>query len=170
MSETISWRFLAYQMPVGESVCPRSSIPRCPCPRNWSPAAGPENKRLFPDCRKEPFWGSRFLENLVCAARKQRHQHHEVGQGEQPLVRLLACRFCGPRDKAQVAALREIANVIDANPSQAGNLRVGKNLLARFYGDHGLVPLTVCHTARLLLAPKSFDAICSVRDAPFVEQ
>ena len=106
----------------------------------------------------------------MCAARKERYEHHEVGQRKQPLVRLLAGGFRSPRDKAQMAALREIANVIDANPSQARNLSVGKNLLARFYGDHGLVPLTVRHTARLLLAPKSFDAICSVRDVPFVEQ
>ena len=69
-----------------------------------------------------------------------------------------------------MAALREIANVIHADTSQAGNFRVGKNLLARFYGNHGLVPLTVCHTARLLLAAVTFDAICSVRDALFVEQ
>jgi hypothetical protein len=60
--------------------------------------------------------------------------------------------------------------VIDANPGQTGNLRVGKDLLARFYGNHGLVPLTVCHTARLLLAPATFDAFCSVRDALFLEQ
>jgi hypothetical protein len=60
--------------------------------------------------------------------------------------------------------------VIDANSSQAGNFRVGKDLLARFYGNHGLVPRTVCHTARLLLAAVTFDAFCSVRDAPFVEQ
>ena len=110
------------------------------------------------------------MENLVCTARKQGNQHHQVGQGKQPLVRLLACRFRCARDKAQMAALREIANVIDANPSQARNLSVGKNLLARFYGDHGLVPLTVCHTARLLLAPVTYDAFFSVRDAPFVEQ
>ena len=116
------------------------------------------------------FLGSKLVEYLVRAAREQRHQHHQVGQGKQPLVRLLACRFRGPRNKAQVAALRKITDVIDANPSQAGNFRVGKNLLARFYGNHGLVPLTVCHTARLLLAAVTFDAFCSVRDAPFVEQ
>jgi hypothetical protein len=142
-----------------------------PCHSSETAAvAGPENKGLLPVYRKEPNWGSMFVENLVCAAGKERHQHHEVGQGEQPLVRLFAGGFRSPRDKAQMAALRKIANVIDANSSQACNLCVGKNLLARFYGDHGLVPLTVCHTARLLLAPKSFDAICSVRDAPFVEQ
>ena len=69
-----------------------------------------------------------------------------------------------------MAALRKIADVIDANPSQTGNFRVGKNLLARFYGNHGLVPRTVCHTTLLLLASNSFDAFCSLNDAPFVEQ
>jgi hypothetical protein len=114
--------------------------------------------------------GPNLGQNLVRAAGKQGHKHHQVGQGKQPLVRLFACRFRSPRDKAQVAAFRKIADVIDANPSQAGNFRVGKNLLARFYGNHGLVPLTVCCTARLLLAPSCFDAFCSLRDALFLEQ
>ena len=113
---------------------------------------------------------SKLVNSLVCAARKQGNQHHQVGQGKQPLVCLFACRFRSARDKAQMAAFRKIANVIHADTSQAGNFRVGKNLLTRFYGDHGLVPLTVCHTARLVLAPVTFDAFFSVRDAPFAEQ
>jgi hypothetical protein len=48
--------------------------------------------------------------------------------------------------------------MIDANSSQAGNFRVGKDLLARFDGNHGLVPLTFCHTALLTLASHFFDA------------
>jgi hypothetical protein len=116
------------------------------------------------------FLGSKVVEYLVGAAREQSDKHHQVRQGKQPLVRLLACRFRGARDEAQMAALRKIANVIDANSSQAGNFRVGKDLLARFYCNHGLVPLTGCHTARLLLAPNSFDAFCSVRDALSLEQ
>jgi len=107
---------------------------------------------------------------LVSAARKQRDQHHQVRQREQPLVRLLAGRFRGARDEAQVAAFREIADVIDANPSQAGDLRIGKNLLARFDGYHGLVPLTLCRIVLPALASNFFDALCSVRDAPFHEQ
>ena len=67
-------------------------------------------------------------------------------------------------------ALCKIANVIDANASQAGNLRVREDLLTRFYGDHGLFPLTVCHTALLLPAPNPFDAFCIVSDTAFVEQ
>jgi len=157
-------------MPVEGVSLPSVEHTPVPMAPQLSPKAARKTKRLFPVYRKEPFWGSRFVENLVGAARKQRHQHHEVGQCKQPLVGLLAGRFRSPRDKTQMAALRKIANVIHADTSQAGNFRVGKNLLARFYGDHGLVPLTVCHTARLLLALKSFDAICSVRDAPFLEQ
>jgi hypothetical protein len=90
---------------------------------------------------------AKLVKCLVCAARKQRHQHHQIRQRKQPLVRLLACRFRGARDKAQVAALRKIADMIHANASQAGNFRVGENLLARFYGNHGLVPRTTGYTA-----------------------
>jgi len=51
-----------------------------------------------------------------------------------------------------VPALRKVADVVDANPSQAGNFRVGENLLARFYGNHGLFPQTLYRTALLLFA------------------
>lgn len=110
------------------------------------PATVPKSKRLFPVSRKEPFRAN-FVEFLVRAARKQRYQHHQVRQRKQPLVRLFAGRFRSPRDEAQVPALRKIADMIDANATQVGNFRVGKNLLARFYGNHGLVPHTVCPTA-----------------------
>jgi len=103
----------------------------------------------------------------VRAAREQGDQYHQVRQCEQPLICLLARRFRSPRDKAQMSALRKIADVVHADASQAGDLRISENLLARFYGNHGLVPLTVCHTAYSIPAPKPFDASCSVRDARF---
>jgi hypothetical protein len=120
---------LAYQMPNGGTGLPsveHTPLPTVPQLSRWLV----QSKRLFPEYRKEPFFGSKLVEYLVCAAREQGNQHHQVRQGKQPLVRLLACRFRGPRDKAQVTAFRKIANVIDANPGQTGNLRVGKNLLA----------------------------------------
>ena len=76
------------------------------------------------------------------AARKQRNQHHEIGKRKEPLIRLLPGRLSRARDKAQVAAFREVADVVDADSGQAGDFCVGKNLLARFDGNHGLFPLT----------------------------
>src|SRR5580704_9116306 len=101
---------------------------------------------------------SEVVRILVRAARKQRHQHHQIRQRKQPLVRLLTCRFRGARDKAQVPALRKIADVIHANASQAGNFRVGENLLARFYGNHGLVPRTTGYIALpvLMMLPAAY--------------
>jgi hypothetical protein len=78
---------------------------------------------------------------LVRAAREQCHQHHQVRQGEQPLIRLYASRFRCPCDKTQMAALCEIVKVVYANPRKIGHLGIGENFLARFYGNHGLGPL-----------------------------
>jgi hypothetical protein len=60
--------------------------------------------------------------------------------------------------------------VVDTNAGQAGDFRVGKNLLARFDGNHGLVPCTLLHTFLPTSSSKVFDAFFSVLDAPFVEQ
>ena len=155
MWKTSSWLFLGYQMPSRSLRLPR--VEHTPLFRalQLTHKTVPKGKWLFPVFRKEPFVKAKLVESLVCAAREQRHQHHQIGQRKQPLVRLLAGRFRGARDEAQVPALREIADVIDANPSQAGNFRVGEDLLARFYGNHGLVPQTVCRTALLSIAPTS---------------
>jgi len=40
-----------------------------------------------------------------------------------------------------MAALRKIMKVVYANPRKIGHLGIGENLLARFYGNHGLGPL-----------------------------
>lgn len=79
---------------------------------------------------------------LVRAARKERHQHHEVGKREEPLIRLLPRSLSRARDEAQVPAFREVTDVVHANPSQVGNFRVRENFLARLDGNHGLFPLT----------------------------
>src|SRR5882762_3374491 len=78
----------------------------------------------------------------VCAAREQCHQDHQVRQGEQPLIRLNSRCFRGTRDKAQMTALREVVQVVHANPREIGHLIIGKNLLARFDGYHGPDPLS----------------------------
>ena len=69
---------------------------------------------------------------LVRAAREERHQHHQVGQSEQPLFGLDTSRFGRPGDHAQVTAAREVVQVIDANAGQAGNFGVRKDLLTGF--------------------------------------
>lgn len=77
---------------------------------------------------------------LVRAAREERHEDHEVRQREKQLVRLFAGHFRGPRDKPQMAASREIADVIDANPREGRNFRVGEDFLAGLNCNHGRVP------------------------------
>ena len=91
--------------------------------------------------------GSVIRMRLVRAAREQGNQHHEVRQREQPLVRLLPCGFRGARDEAQMPALREVTDMVDTDSSQVGDFCVRENLLARLDGNHGFVPLTLCHTA-----------------------
>jgi hypothetical protein len=101
----------------------------------------------------------------VRALRKQGHQDRQIRQRKQPLVRAQTCRFGSARDEAQVAAFRKVANMLDANPRQAGDFGIGEYFLARFYGDHGHTPVP-----RTILLPKSlllefFDAFCILRAA-----
>lgn len=91
---------------------------------------------------------------LVRAAREQCHQHHQIRQREKPLIRLNSRRFRRPRDESKVPALREIVQVVDANPREVGHLVVGENLLTRFDGNHG--PCLSFLSA--LLAPYFLDA------------
>ena len=79
----------------------------------------------------------------MSTARKQSNQDHQVRQRKQPLIRLDSRAFRRPGNKSQVPALREIMQVIHANAGQAGNFRVGEDLLARFDGNHGSGPLSV---------------------------
>src|ERR1700694_617388 len=88
------------------------------------------------------------ISSLVRALRKEGHQHHQVREGEQPLIRMDARGFRGPCDKAKVAALRKIVHVLDANSRQIRDFRIGKNLLARLYGDHGPTPQLHPHNLR----------------------
>ena len=94
--------------------------------------------------------------SLVRAAREQCHQHHQVRQGKQPLVRLNPRRFRGSRDETQVPALREVVQVIHTNPREIGHLIIRENLLARFDGNHDwprFSPPCFPYTVRCLVHP-----------------
>src|SRR5215470_8678934 len=104
--------------------------------------------------------------DLVRALRKQRDQHHQIRQGEQPLIGLRTSRFGGARDEAQMAALGEVVDMVDANPRQTCDFRVGEDFLARLYGNHGLAPgprfTASCISTGLT---PSFDASCNLNAA-----
>jgi hypothetical protein len=74
--------------------------------------------------------------SLVRALWEKSYEDHEVGQGEQPLVRALAGGFRSPSDKTEMAALGKIVQVVDADTGQRSDLRIGENLLTGFNGDH----------------------------------
>jgi len=76
----------------------------------------------------------------VGALRAQSHQNHEARKGKKPLIRIDPGSFRSASDEAEVATLGEIVNVLDANAREAGNFRIGENLLARLDRDHGLAP------------------------------
>ena len=80
------------------------------------------------------------LPPLVCAAREQCHQDHQVRQGEKPLIRLNSCRFRRSRDETKMPALSEVVQVVHANPREIGHLVIGENFLARFDGNHDVGP------------------------------
>src|SRR5262245_53101950 len=78
--------------------------------------------------------------SLVRSLGEQRYQHHQIRQGKQPLIGLRASCFRSARDESKMAALGEVVDVVDANPRQTCDFRVGEDFLARLYGNHGLAP------------------------------
>jgi hypothetical protein len=86
----------------------------------------------------------------VGAAGKQRNQNHQIGQREQPLIRLCACGFSRAGKKTQVTPAGEIVQVLRANARQTGNFRFCKYFLARLYGNHLMASLILRSAARLL--------------------
>lgn len=76
------------------------------------------------------------LRNLVLAARVQPHNDNQVGQRKQQLIRLLTRCLGHARNETQVAGLRQAVQVLYTDSRQGGNLRVRKDLLARFDLDH----------------------------------
>ena len=91
------------------------------------------------------------------ALRKEGHEDHQIRKSEQPLVGVQTRSFRRARDEAEMTALREIVNVLDANSRQAGNFRIGENFLTRFYGNQGRAP-----QLRYFLPRTTFDANCIV--------
>jgi hypothetical protein len=102
-----------------------------------------------------------YRASLVRAARKQRNQHHQVRWRKQPLVRLQSGSLRSARYETQMAALRKIPQMLQANTRERGNFSVGEYFLTGLYGNHGRVSQFPhrwgLHT--------SFDAVCSLGDA-----
>ena len=77
---------------------------------------------------------------LVGALGEQSDQNHEVGKGKEPAVGVEAGSFGRAGDEAEMTGLGEIVDVLDADARQVRNFRIGEDLLAGLYGDHGLAP------------------------------
>jgi hypothetical protein len=75
------------------------------------------------------------------AAREQRRQNHQVGEREQPLLRLRSCGFRCSCDHAQMTAPREIVRMFHANARQASHFRVRKNLLTGLDFNQGYLSI-----------------------------
>lgn len=90
------------------------------------------------------------------------YQDHQVRQREQPLVGLEACAFRCAGDEAEVAALRKVVDMLDANAGEGGDFGVRENFLTRLDGYHVSAPWFLPRTLHI-----PFDAGSSVRDALF---
>jgi hypothetical protein len=55
---------------------------------------------------------------------------------EQPVVRLFSGDFRWAHDRAQVLAASHAVEMVEANPSEAGDFLICKKLLTRSDGDH----------------------------------
>jgi hypothetical protein len=73
----------------------------------------------------------------VRAAGEEGYQHGEVREGKQQLVGCSIGSLRGTGDESQVAALREVTDVLKANPGKMGDFGVGENLLTRFNFNQG---------------------------------
>jgi len=67
----------------------------------------------------------------VVAALRENRENEQIRIREQPLVGFRAGRFRGARDKAQVAAPREVPEVLQTNPGQPRDFVFGEKLLTR---------------------------------------
>jgi len=102
-----------------------------------SHALGAFKTKRLPGLAEEPLRPLLNPISLVRALGKKGHKDHQVRKREEPLVRVEARGFRGARNEAQMAALGKIVEMLDTNPRQAGDLRIGENLLARLHGNHG---------------------------------
>jgi hypothetical protein len=69
-------------------------------------------------------------------AREQCRQNHQVPWREKPMFSLISKALGGACDKAQAMTLREIVEMLGANPRKVCYLGIGEDLLARFDGYH----------------------------------
>ena len=69
------------------------------------------------------------------AAREQCRQNHQVPWREKP-ISLISKALGGACDKAQPMTLREIVEMLGANPRKVCHLGMSEDLLARFDGYH----------------------------------
>jgi hypothetical protein len=104
-----------------------------------------QKQERLPDQVGEPFEFPFFSDSLVRALRKEGHEHHQIRERKQPLIRMDTGGFRGPRDESKVAAPCKIVHVLDANSSLVRDFGIGKNLLARLHGDHGPAPVLHPH-------------------------
>src|SRR6266436_1183274 len=96
------------------------AYPRAFLARNM-PFGRRQNKNGSPDKARKPFESQVGSSLLMRALRKQRNQNHQIRECEQPLVRAQSRGFRGARDEAQMATLRKIVHMLDADAREAGN-------------------------------------------------
>jgi hypothetical protein len=70
------------------------------------------------------------------AAREQCRQNHQVPWREKPMFSVISKALGGACDKAQAMTLREIVEMLGANPRKVCHLAISKDLLASFDGYH----------------------------------
>jgi len=128
---------------------------------------GPLNRKAlikklpgFPESCKSSWISAR----LVCAARKQGDQDHQIRQGKKPLVGLNSGSLRGACDESQVAAFCEVVQVVYTNPCKGSYLGIGEYFLARFNGDHGALSFSPPYSTYQL------DAVDIVKAAHVEEQ
>ena len=74
------------------------------------------------------------------AATEQRRQNHQVPWRKNPMFSLISKALGGACDKAQPMTLREIVEMLGANPRKVGHLGISEDLLARFNAYHCFDP------------------------------
>jgi hypothetical protein len=72
----------------------------------------------------------------MAAAREQCRQNHQVPWREKPMFSLISKALGGACDNAQPMTLREMVEMLGANPRKVCDLRMSKKLLARFDRYH----------------------------------
>jgi hypothetical protein len=92
------------------------------------------------------------------AAREQCRENHQVPWREKP-IRLISKALGGACDKAQPMTLREIVQMLGANPRKVCHLGMSEDPLARFDGYHWLNTSQFLQSSNI----KNSDAIQRLR-------